>query len=99
MEDSKSENLCCSPPDRDRDGGDGQDQDQNDQGQDQDDGGDVDDTDHLAEPGEVPAHHDLVGGGEERQDVRPALGVLQRHLQDWPVLVTTDLVVIMIYIL
>ena len=90
MEDSKSENLCCSPPDRDRDGvGD----------QDQDDGGDVDDTDHLAEPGEVPAHHDLVGGGEERQDVRPALGVLQRHLQDWPVLVTTDLVVIMIYIL
>ena len=92
MEDSKSENLCCFPPDRDRDGGDDQDQ---------DDGGDVDDTDHLAEPGEVPAHHDLVGGGEERQDVRPALGVLQRHLQDRPVLVTTDLVVmmLMIYIL
>ena len=90
MEDSKSENLCCFPPGRDRDGvGD----------QDQDDGGDVDDTDHLAEPGKVPAHHDLVGGGEERQYVRPALGVLQRHLQDRPVLVTTDLVVIMIYIL
>ena len=95
MEDSKSENLCCFPPDRDRDGVDDLDQDRYDQGQDQDDGGDVDDTDHLAEPGEVPAHHDLVGGGEEWQDVRPALGVLQRHLQDRPVLVTTDLVVIM----
>ena len=99
MEDSKSENLCCFPPDQDSDGLGDQDQDHNDQGQDQDDRGDVDYTDHLAEPGEVPAHHDLVGGGEEWQDVRPALRVLQRNLQDRPVLVTTDLMVMMIYIL
>ena len=51
---------------------------------------------HLAQPGEVPAHHDLGGVREERQDVRPALRVLQGHLQDRSVAVATYLIIIII---
>ena len=54
---------------------------------------------HLAQPGEVPAHHDLGGVREERQDVRSALRVLQGHLQDRSVAVATYLIIKIVIIM
>ena len=55
-----------------------------------------DDAHHLAQPGEVPAHHDLSCIRKERQDIRPALCVLQGNLENWSIFVATDLMTIVI---
>ena len=76
------------------------DEDDEDGGDDEDDEeDDHDDAHHLAQPGEVPAHHDLGGVGKEGQDVWPALRVLQSHLQDGTVAVATNLISVIIIII
>ena len=71
------------------------DDDDDDDGEEDDDEDDAD-VHHLAEPGEVPAHHNLSGFWKERQNIRAALSVLQCNLQDRSVLVAAHLVVIIV---
>ena len=74
---------------------DNEDEDEDDEDEDDDEHDDEDDdAHHLAQPGEVPAHHDLGGVRKERQDIRPALCVLQGNLENWSVFVATDLTTI-----